>query len=179
MTNKCPYCGHQMTGHRKPTREHILPTSRGGTNSPPNVIIVCNPCNNLKGNLTLREFYAVLVRVKDARAEHVAKLLGNQEDIDRLSADANVIDADELNRKAHERRIKRMAEIDALNPDVREVVHEHGWTIVHAFLNCGVASARQMQHLIRVIREDGGCYGNATTSRSIGFTVRNGERVSQ
>jgi 5-methylcytosine-specific restriction endonuclease McrA len=49
----CQYCGKhrsQLKGRQFLTRDHILPLSRGGTNSWDNVVTSCSPCNNRKGN---------------------------------------------------------------------------------------------------------------------------------
>ena len=49
--NKCVFCGGHAT-----TIEHIMPTSRGG--APRcwlNTAAACQPCNNKKGNRTLKE----------------------------------------------------------------------------------------------------------------------------
>lgn len=45
----CAYCGHRF--HLEDlTREHIVPTSRGGHDSWMNCITACRPCNGHKGN---------------------------------------------------------------------------------------------------------------------------------
>jgi 5-methylcytosine-specific restriction endonuclease McrA len=49
----CMYCGRhrsELRGRQFLTRDHILPTSRGGTNAWTNVVTSCSPCNNRKGN---------------------------------------------------------------------------------------------------------------------------------
>lgn len=58
-----------------------------------------------------------------------------------------------------ERRRRRMEEIDRLLPEMRMLVKEEGWTIVKAFIDCGVLKPRQIRHLIGVVRAgsfDGG-----------------------
>lgn len=45
----CAYCGHRFH-HDELTREHIVPTSRGGQDSWMNCITACRPCNGRKGN---------------------------------------------------------------------------------------------------------------------------------
>jgi 5-methylcytosine-specific restriction endonuclease McrA len=45
----CAYCGHQFHFDEL-TREHIVPTSRGGLDSWMNCISACRPCNGHKGN---------------------------------------------------------------------------------------------------------------------------------
>jgi len=43
---------------------------------------------------------------------------------------------------------KRMEQINALPPELRTLVHEFGWTIIKAFLDCGVRNHRHIRHLI-------------------------------
>ena len=52
------------------------------------------------------------------------------------------------------RRIARMAEIDALPPAIKELVHEWGWTIVKNFLDCGVKKPKHIRHLIKVVLDE-------------------------
>ncbi|HSM60447.1 MAG TPA: HNH endonuclease [Longimicrobiales bacterium] len=49
----CQYCGRhrsQLRGRQFLTRDHVVPTSRGGDNAWSNVVTSCSPCNNRKGN---------------------------------------------------------------------------------------------------------------------------------
>ena len=49
----CMYCGRhraQLRGRSFLTRDHIVPTSRGGANTWENVVTACSPCNNRKGD---------------------------------------------------------------------------------------------------------------------------------
>ena len=45
----CAYCGHRFHTDEL-TREHIVPTSRGGVDTWMNCITACRPCNGHKGN---------------------------------------------------------------------------------------------------------------------------------
>ena len=45
----CAYCGHAFHSDDL-TREHIVPTSRGGHDTWMNCITACRPCNGHKGN---------------------------------------------------------------------------------------------------------------------------------
>lgn len=66
-------------------------------------------------------------------------------------------------REEYLRRIKiRMDRIDALPKEVREVIHEHGLTVVDALLAAGVTKARTMRHLISTIRQGSSAWGNGT-----------------
>lgn len=60
----CAYCDRKMilasefedkSGLRC-TIDHIVPTSKGGTNHPSNLIGACYRCNNLKGDRPVEEF---------------------------------------------------------------------------------------------------------------------------
>ena len=48
---RCQYCGEKK-GAGELTLDHILPRSRGGDNSPVNIVTACVPCNNRKSNRT-------------------------------------------------------------------------------------------------------------------------------
>ena len=51
---RCQYCGDKK-GTGELTLDHILPRSRGGDNSPLNVVTACVTCNNRKANRTPEE----------------------------------------------------------------------------------------------------------------------------
>ena len=51
---RCQYCGEKKVAGEL-TLDHILPRSRGGDNSPVNIVTACVPCNNRKGNRTPAE----------------------------------------------------------------------------------------------------------------------------
>jgi 5-methylcytosine-specific restriction endonuclease McrA len=51
---RCQYCGEKKPVG-KLTLDHILPRSRGGDNSPVNVVTACVPCNNRKSDRTPAE----------------------------------------------------------------------------------------------------------------------------
>ena len=74
----CEYCGVTMDMHhpwRRPTRDHILPRSKGGTNVQSNLTPSCAMCNETKGAMTIREFYEWLVETRDPRAERVGRFM--------------------------------------------------------------------------------------------------------
>ena len=48
---RCQYCGAKQ-GAGELTLDHILPRSRGGDNSPVNIVTACVECNQRKGNRT-------------------------------------------------------------------------------------------------------------------------------
>jgi 5-methylcytosine-specific restriction endonuclease McrA len=51
---RCQYCGEKKAA-KDLTLDHILPRSRGGDNSPVNVVTACVPCNNRKADRTPAE----------------------------------------------------------------------------------------------------------------------------
>ena len=48
---RCSYCGAKAT-----EIDHIVPKSKGGSNSPSNLTPACRSCNQMKSNKTLKEF---------------------------------------------------------------------------------------------------------------------------
>jgi 5-methylcytosine-specific restriction endonuclease McrA len=48
---RCQYCAEKK-GVAELTLDHIMPRSRGGDNSPVNIVTACVPCNNRKANRT-------------------------------------------------------------------------------------------------------------------------------
>ena len=51
---RCQYCGEKKPAGEL-TLDHILPRSRGGDNSPVNIVTACVPCNNRKSDRTPAE----------------------------------------------------------------------------------------------------------------------------
>ncbi|OLE54933.1 MAG: hypothetical protein AUG51_06325, partial [Acidobacteria bacterium 13_1_20CM_3_53_8] len=48
---RCQYCGEKGSAQQL-TLDHIFPRSRGGENSPINIVTACKACNNRKANRT-------------------------------------------------------------------------------------------------------------------------------
>ena len=46
----CAYCGIEFDCEKLPTRDHIIPISRGGDNTKENVVPACRSCNAKKHN---------------------------------------------------------------------------------------------------------------------------------
>lgn len=53
--NVCAYCGDSFHNHHHLSRDHIVPKSKGGTNTWMNVVTACKPCNGKKDDMTLKE----------------------------------------------------------------------------------------------------------------------------
>ena len=52
---KCVYCGAKAT-----EIDHVIPRSKGGTNSTYNLVASCRACNQIKSNLSLKEFGKIM-----------------------------------------------------------------------------------------------------------------------
>ncbi len=51
----CTYCGAPLS-RRSLTRDHVIPQSRGGGNTPDNLVPCCGPCNRQKAAMPLWRF---------------------------------------------------------------------------------------------------------------------------
>lgn len=60
--HRCLYCGRQFP-RAELTRDHLLPTSRGGTDRWENVVAACRRCNWQKDNRTPEEAHMPLLAV--------------------------------------------------------------------------------------------------------------------
>ena len=60
--HRCLYCGDQFS-RSDLTRDHVLPTSRGGTDRWQNVVAACKRCNWQKDNRTPEEAHMPLLAV--------------------------------------------------------------------------------------------------------------------
>lgn len=52
------------------------------------------------------------------------------------------------------RRAARMAQVDALSPDLRALVHEYGFPTVKSLLDLGVKKPRQIKHVVETILDE-------------------------
>jgi 5-methylcytosine-specific restriction endonuclease McrA len=53
----CRYCGRPVAIETS-SLDHVVPRSRGGTNAPSNLALVCRNCNTRKSDLLPREIMA-------------------------------------------------------------------------------------------------------------------------
>jgi 5-methylcytosine-specific restriction endonuclease McrA len=54
QNHRCAYCGKIMD---HPTRDHIIPRSKGGAHSWINIVAACQECNKMKGTQPPHSFY--------------------------------------------------------------------------------------------------------------------------
>ena len=62
--DRCCYCNRPFDKKNKATKEHILPKSKGGDNTLKNLMPCCFECNNIRSDLTYKEFKAVIRMLK-------------------------------------------------------------------------------------------------------------------
>lgn len=80
----CPYCGRQMDLRNAkliPTRDHVIPRCRGGTE----LVICCITCNTIKADMLPDQWRAYMTANPDwwllTRAERRARARANREDV--------------------------------------------------------------------------------------------------
>lgn len=73
----CAYCG-KLHKEDKLTRDHIIPTSRGGGNTWTNCVTSCKSCNNYKNNFLLEEIGMELLYVPYIPSREEALILRNR-----------------------------------------------------------------------------------------------------
>lgn len=66
----------------------------------------------------------------------------------------------------HEKVVARMEIIDALPKDIRELVHEFGYTMVRAFLDQKVTKPSSIRHLILQVQRGSLDTGNGKSAQS-------------
>jgi hypothetical protein len=57
-SNMCMYCGDFLFDFEL-TRDHVVPVSRGGTDTWKNVVTACRECNHRKADMSLKEIDAI------------------------------------------------------------------------------------------------------------------------
>jgi 5-methylcytosine-specific restriction endonuclease McrA len=73
----CAFCGGQYHAHDL-TKDHVTPTSRGGSDRWTNVVTACRTCNELKSNRTPEEAGMKLLYVPYAPNRYEGMILANR-----------------------------------------------------------------------------------------------------
>jgi hypothetical protein len=80
--NVCAYCGDHILTYSHLSRDHIIPSSKGGADEWTNVVTACKPCNQEKGNKTLREAKMELLYVPYEPNHYENMILQNRNILD-------------------------------------------------------------------------------------------------
>lgn len=57
---------------------------------------------------------------------------------------------DMVNRK----RLARMSKVDQMPPEIKELVHMYGLTVVNTFIDCGVNKPKHIRHLVETVLDE-------------------------
>jgi 5-methylcytosine-specific restriction endonuclease McrA len=60
--HRCYYCSAFCL--RRPTKDHVVPVSRGGSDRIENIVLACRYCNSAKGTMTQDEFLSLASRAE-------------------------------------------------------------------------------------------------------------------
>lgn len=63
-------------------------------------------------------------------------------------------DCPEFVAKVSERRRARMEVIDSQPPEIRQLVHEYGWSVVNTLLMCGVTKPKHIRHIVETVLDE-------------------------
>lgn len=65
--NRCIYCHVEFTAELRPTKDHLLPLTKGGGDWAINIVLACHSCNSRRSNLPFRSFCKVLSPTQNKR----------------------------------------------------------------------------------------------------------------
>lgn len=65
-----------------------------------------------------------------------------------------MIDPVEHQQFVDRKRVARMEKIDHLPAPVRELIHDYGYNVVKAFMDCGVGKAERIRHLVETVLDE-------------------------
>ena len=52
------------------------------------------------------------------------------------------------------KRRERMAKVDQLEPEMRELVHQYGFNIVDNFMRLGITRPKHVRHLVEMVLDE-------------------------
>lgn len=84
----CVYCGSSIEDGHQLSLDHLKPRSKGGCNSPKNLVTCCRKCNSSRGNRPVKVF-----------AEKVAEYLGHNVQADQILKNIAACRKRKLDRK--------------------------------------------------------------------------------
>lgn len=65
--NRCIYCNALFVGSVRPTRDHLLPVSYGGSDWALNIVMACRRCNSRRGEIPFRTYCKLLSPTQNRR----------------------------------------------------------------------------------------------------------------
>jgi len=74
---ECHYCG-VLLSKSTATKEHVIPKSSGGKNTPSNIVFSCRACNGERGSGDYAAFKASKLEEKQARRRAYASVTATQ-----------------------------------------------------------------------------------------------------
>lgn len=72
-----------------------------------------------------------------------------------------------------------MDKVDALPPDVRELVHEYGLYVVMALIESGVTKARNMRHVVEAILNEFSPTRGANSNQGPSYLSRKAREMTE
>jgi len=73
--NRCIYCNVLFAGPVRPTKDHLLPVSHGGSDWALSVVIACRNCNSRRGEIPFRTYCKLLSPAQNRR---ILRFLANR-----------------------------------------------------------------------------------------------------
>jgi|TARA_R110000787_G_scaffold50093_4_gene119731 hypothetical protein len=74
----CPYCGNKQLDRSELNIDHLIPSSRGGSNTWTNTVASCIKMNSVKDNKTLKEARLVIIRKPFKPSPEIMSTLSNK-----------------------------------------------------------------------------------------------------
>jgi len=85
---RCIYCDAKFTDKNRPSKDHLLSLTDGGSDWALNIVLACRGCNSRRGNIPFRTFCKLLSPTQNKRVlMHLRRRLLALE-VRRISADA-------------------------------------------------------------------------------------------
>jgi 5-methylcytosine-specific restriction endonuclease McrA len=76
QSGRCIYCNKNFTDERRPTKDHLLSITHGGSSWALNIIMACRSCNSSRGSLPFRSYCKLLSPAANKRIlAHLKKRL--------------------------------------------------------------------------------------------------------
>ena len=64
---RCLWCNRSVENNGEACIDHLVPQSKGGDNDPSNLLTSCKRCNDHRGDLSAKEFIAILSKSERGR----------------------------------------------------------------------------------------------------------------